>query len=130
MQVEIIGGAADRDYLMLDAGGAVRGRFRWDGARPWQSPPGVASVVPDDGRKPAPPPDPRTITALAFFDRFGAKQGAIAQAAMTSPAVLLLMTRAAAASEVNLDAEEVRQGVAALEAARVITAAEAAAVLA
>lgn len=42
---ETVGGA-DSEWRLLDGEGQELGRVRWDGARPWTPPPGVAQVVP------------------------------------------------------------------------------------
>ena len=39
-------GEADSEWRLLDSEGQELGRVRWDGARPWALPPGVAQVVP------------------------------------------------------------------------------------
>lgn len=76
-------------------------------------------------------PRERQVTPLAFMQRLpAAKQAAIADAALKSPAILLLLLRLAGAQMVDLDDPETVAGVAALRAAGLLTADEAAAVLA
>lgn len=76
------------------------------------------------------PPGPRVITPREFMDRLSpATQAAIAAAATNSGQIMLLLIRLNG-GDVRLDADETKAGVAAMQAAKLITAAEAAALLA
>lgn len=76
-------------------------------------------------------PEPRQITPYEFMQRIGAGQRrAVAAAALQSPDILLLLLTMAAATVVDLDDPVTRAGVKALQDARLLTAEEAAAVLA
>lgn len=70
------------------------------------------------------------ITPLDFLSRFGPKQTAIMAAAQSNPTLLLLVTRASAAQEIDLADPEVRAGLDAIVAAGILTRVEADAILA
>lgn len=79
----------------------------------------------DDGAAPA-----RVITPREFMDRLSVQtQAAIAAAATQNGQIMLLLIRLNG-GDVRLDADETLQGVAAMQAAKLITAAEAKALLA
>lgn len=98
-----------------------RERAAWEATRP---PP------------PPPPRPPRRIRSLAFLDRLPIQRQAqvllaARQAALAGePMADLLLTRLGAATEVDLDDPAVAAGIAAMQAARMITSAEATALLA
>lgn len=87
----------------------------------------LAAVEPAPYQAPA---LPRVVTPLAFMDRLAPEtQAAITAAAAASPAVLLWLLRLTGAREVDLDSAETQGGVAALQAAGLLTQEQAAALL-
>lgn len=76
------------------------------------------------------PPGPRVITPREFMDRLPlATQTGIAAAATQNGQLMLLLIRLTG-GDVRLDSDETKAGVAAMQAAKLISAAEAKALLA
>lgn len=72
-----------------------------------------------------PPPPPRLIWALEFLDRFSeATQLRVVAAAQASPMIRLWYDRLLANGSVDLDNTRLREGLAAMEAAGVLTTEE------
>lgn len=94
--------------------------------------PSLVEYLPDGSRVVHDEPDagPRVISPRDFMDRLSlATQAGIAAAATNNGQIMLLLIRLNG-GDVRLDADETRQGVAAMQAANLITADEAKTLLA
>lgn len=115
--------------------------------RPTLPPIPGASQVPRDARDPTqtlgvwyqrwtldslpPPPPVRVITPRQFLDRLGdARTAAVLAAVMSAPMGVLWYSRLMSAPTVNLDSTDMRNGLAFLRSAGVLTAADVATLIA
>lgn len=117
------------DRTVQPAGTAIN-RITWDGSAALSAPPGT-QIIPDDGRAIYRPHRLATqISALGFINRFTpGEQQAVQTAAQTHWNIQLWMTEVSAAGTIDVTNYTVTQGMAALVAANLITAARSAQIL-
>lgn len=122
-------------YVILNAQNQIVGRCLWDGVSAWAPPEGQRAMLEASairaGYQDAPPAaGPRRISAREFMDRLSLEtQRAIVVARRTNADADLLLMHLTG-GDVDLESERTKQGVAAMQAYGLITAAEAAALLA